>query len=117
MRLFQVFLAGFLIALAGYTLKTISTDGLNLLAVFFGDIAKMGWPGQFNLDFLGFLMLSAVWTAWRNKFSPVGFTLAICAFFLGMAFLTVYLLYLTIKHSGDMEAVLLGLQASPQRAA
>jgi hypothetical protein len=112
MRIFQLFLVAFLIALVAYTVRVISTDGLNLLPVFFGDIAKMAWPGQFNFDFLGFLMLSAIWTAWRNQCSPKGLGLAVLAFFFGMGFLTIYLLYLTFKHAGDMEAVLLGEKMS-----
>ena len=32
----------------------------------------MTWPGQFNFDFFGFLILSATWTAWRNQFSALG---------------------------------------------
>ena len=114
MRMFQLFLVAFLIALSVYTIRVISTDGLNLIAIFFGDISKMGWPGQFNFDFLGFLMISAVWTAWRNQFSPVGLGLASLAFFFGMGFLTIYLLFLTSKHSGDMKSVLLGQQVSAE---
>ena len=32
----------------------------------------MKWFGQFNLDFMGFLILSAIWVAWRNQFSAAG---------------------------------------------
>lgn len=110
MRIFQLFLTAFLIALIVYTVRVISTDGINLLEVFFGDIAKMGWPGQFNFDFLGFLMVSALWTAWRNRFSTSGLLLSVLALFFGMGFLTIYLLFLTSKHAGDMNKVLLGMQ-------
>ena len=112
MKLFQAFLILFLVVLIAFTAKVISAEGINLLPVFFEDMAKMGWPGQFNLDFLGFLALSATWTAWRNRFTFQGLGLAVLAFFLGMGFLTVYLLILTIKNSGNMETVLLGHRPS-----
>ena len=34
--------------LAGYTAVVISRHGLGLLPIFFGDIGKIGWPGQFK---------------------------------------------------------------------
>lgn len=112
MRVFQAFLVLFLVVLGAYTAKVIAADGLGLLPIFFGDIAEVRWPGQFNFDFLGFLMLSALWTAWRSKFSLNGLGLSVLAFFLGMGFLCVYLLVLTVKHSGDMRRVLLGEHAA-----
>ena len=46
--------------------------GWNLLPVFFRDIAAFGWPGQFDLDFLCFLVLSGLWTSWRHRFTAGG---------------------------------------------
>jgi hypothetical protein len=109
---FRVFLALILVVLSGYTAIVISNHGMNLLPVFFGDIAKVGWPGQFNLDFLGFLSLSALWTAWRHHFSPFGLVLGVFAFFGGMGFLTIYLLVASFQVKGDVKALLLG----PERA-
>lgn len=73
--------------LAGYTAIVVANYGLGLLPIFLGDIVALTWPGQFNLDFLCFLVLSAPWTAWRNTFSGVGLLLAIIAFFGGPGFL------------------------------
>jgi len=95
MLLFRGLLILFFLLLAAYTAVVISNHGWNLLAVFFGDIKAMTWPGQFNLDFMGFLTLSALWTAWRHHFSPLGLALAIVAFFGGMGFLTICLLRAT----------------------
>lgn len=108
MPLFRLFLLICLVGLSAYTAVTISNHGLNLLPVFFGDMARMGWPGQFNLDFMMMLALSAIWTAWRNQFSAAGLGLAVLAFFLGTSFLAVYLLILTGRSKGDMKVVLLG---------
>ena len=53
-----------LIAVVIYTIPVVINEGLSpLIPTFFGDILAMTWPGQFNFDFFGFLILSATWTA------------------------------------------------------
>ncbi|MFM6951403.1 MAG: hypothetical protein ACKOW1_10320 [Novosphingobium sp.] len=108
MTLFRLSLATCLIAIAAYTSVTVGNHGFNLLPVFFGAMAEMGWPGQFNLDFMGFLALSALWVAWRHQFSTGGLALAVLAFFGGMLFLSIYLLVHTGRARGDFKMLLLG---------
>ena len=110
MLILRIFLVIHLAVLTGYTLVVIQSHGMNLLPVFFGDMAAMAWPGQFNLDFLGFLILSALWTAWRNGFSALGLVLAVVAFFGGMAFLSIYLLILSLG-TDSIRDILLGVHA------
>lgn len=110
MNSFRILLAAIFITIAVYTVPVALNHGLNLLAIFFGDIAAMTWPGQFNLDFLGFLILSAFWTAWRNHYSAGGLGLAVLAFFFGAPFLTMYLLVLSFKTGGNVKEMLLGEQ-------
>ena len=110
MLLLRVLLVTILAALLGYTAIVISNHGWNLLAVFFGDMSAMTWAGQFNFDFMGFLTLSALWTAWRHHFSPVGLALSVVAFFGGMMFLTIYLLIASYQVKGNVSALLLGAQ-------
>ena len=110
MTSFRILLTVIFSVIAIYTALVVLDHGINLFPFFFGDIAKMSWPGQFNLDFMGFLVLSAFWTAWRNRFSPSGLCLAVLAFFFGAPFLTAYLLFLSIRCSGSIEAMLLGEQ-------
>ena len=105
---FRLFLLTFLVVLIVYTLIVVSNHGMNLFAVFFGDMMAMNWPGQFNLDFLGFLMLSALWVIWRNDFAPMSFVLGIFAFLGGMSFLPVYLVYLSYKTEGNIGQMILG---------
>lgn len=105
---FRTFLIILWLALAAYTAVVISRHGLGLLPIFFGDVAKLGWPGQFNLDFLCFLVLSALWTAWRNGFSAIALLLALIAFFGGAGFLLPYLVFLTVQERGNMPRVLIG---------
>lgn len=108
MTLFRLFLITVLIVILGYTAIVASHHGLNLLSVFFGDMAAMTWPGQFNLDFFTFLLLSGLWVAWRNNFSAAGLILAPIAVFGGMVFLSIYLLWLTFETKGDMPTIMLG---------
>lgn len=107
MAALRIVLVVLLVALGAYTAVVIANHGLGLLPVFFGDLGRMEWPGQFNADFMTFLTLSALWTAWRNAFSPLGLALAPLAFFGGMLFLATYLLILTFRVR-SVDALLLG---------
>ena len=108
MTAFRIWLAIIAVVLAGYTALVIADHGWNLLPVFFGDIGKMGWPGQFNLDFLFMLTLSALWAGWRNGWGAKGALLAFLAFGFGAMFLSIYLSILAVQEKGDMRAILLG---------
>ena len=105
---FRILLAVMFSCLAIYTGMVISGSGWILFTVFFGDMAKMGWPGQFNLDFMMMLTLSALWVAWRHRFSPAGLGLAVAAFFGGSAFLCVYLIIVSLRARGGVAEILTG---------
>ena len=109
----RIFLICIFVAVALYTIPVVLKHGINLFPYFFGDILEMGWAGQFNVDFMGFLMMSALWTAWRNQFSPSGLGLGVLAFFFGAPFLTAYMLYLSFSTNGNIQEMLMG----PGRAA
>lgn len=106
--MFRVFLVGVLVILASYTGLVIADHGWGLIPIFFGDMAKLGWSGQFNLDFMFMLSLSAIWVAWRHQFSGAGLALSLLAFTGGSMFLGIYLLVLTGQSRGNMREVLLG---------
>lgn len=108
MTAFRAYLVVVLVCLYGYTLIVGSNHGWNLLPIFFSDVGKMEWPGQFNVDFMTFLSLSALWVAWRHRFSGVGIALGIVAFFGGMMFLAPYLLWASVQSAGDVRVLLLG---------
>ena len=109
MNAFRLLLVVLLLAVVLYTIPVIANHGLlSLLPTFFADMAKMGWAGQFNLDFMGFLTLAGLWTAWRNDFSALGLVLGVVAFFGGIPFLTTYLLFLSFQSGGDVKVMLLG---------
>lgn len=109
MTALRIWLIVIMTVLGSYTVVVIANHGLALFPIFFGDIATMGWPGQFNLDFMFMLTLSALWTAWRNGFSAMGLLLGFLAFNFGAMFLSIYLLTLTLQTRGDMRAVMLGV--------
>jgi hypothetical protein len=108
MLVFRVFLAGFLLVLTVYTGMVMAAHGASLIPVFFSDMAQMAWPGQFNLDFFGFLLLSGIWVAWRHHFRPAGLALALLATLGGMMFLCLYLLAISWQTRGDIKAMMLG---------
>ena len=106
----RVLLAVIFVVVTAYTAVVISREGIDLLPIFFGDMAAVTWRGQFNLDFMGFLTLSGLWVPWRNRFSAMGLILAVAAFFLGIVFLSAYLSYLSLK-ARDIAELMLGDRA------
>lgn len=105
---FRILLSLMFLTIAAYTAVTISHHGLGLLTVFFGDMRAMTWPGQFNLDFFTFLLMSGLWLAWRHNFSPAGLAFGIVGVFGGMLFLSAYLLVASFRAKGDIRVMLLG---------
>ena len=114
---FRVLLVAIFTIVVAYTVVVIARHGLNLLPVFFGDIGRMEWPGQFNLDFLGFLTLSGFWLAWRHHFTPGGLALGLLGLFGGVPVLTAYLIWASLQVDGDVAALLLGPGRTKARAA
>ena len=113
---FRALLATILLGVVGYTIVVITNHGMGLIPIFFGDIGKMEWPGQFNLDFLGFLLLSGFWLAWRHHFSPVGLALGLLGVFGGVPVLCVYLLGASRSAGSDPAVLLLGPERARARA-
>jgi len=107
MTAFRAYLVVVLACLAGYAVIVGSHHGWNILPLFFAEIARMAWPGQFDFDFMTFLSLAGIWVAWRHQFSAVGIGLGIVTFFWGMMFFAAYLLWASIQ-SADPRALLLG---------
>jgi hypothetical protein len=105
---FRILLAVFIIGIISFTSVVIANHGWNLLPIFFGDIAAMTWPGQFNFDFLCFLILSGLWLAWRHHFSAGGIVLGVLGLFGGIMFLAPYLLIASFKANGDIKILFLG---------
>ncbi len=105
---FRLLMIVIFVAIVGYTAVVTSNHGFGLFGIFFGDIAAMGWPGQFNLDFTSMLTLSALWVAWRHQCSPAGLGLALLAFLGGGLFLSIYLFFTSLAAGNDVKRLLLG---------
>lgn len=115
MTLFRLFLFTIIVVIGVYTAIVIANHNMGLYPIFFGDMVEMNWRGQFNLDFLGFLIMSGVWVAWRHAFSAKGLILGFAAFNLGAPFLAAYLLVQTYRTKGDSAAILLGSARAANR--
>ncbi|MGC1496501.1 MAG: hypothetical protein WA790_11895 [Sulfitobacter sp.] len=98
--------------LALYTIAVVFRDGVGLFPIYFGDLFSVTWRGQFNLDFACYLILSALWLAWRSGFSTGGVVVALIASILGMVFFAPVVLVLIGRSKGDMRRLLLGEHAA-----
>ena len=108
MKAFRVLLVLMILGVASYTTVVVINHGWNLFPVFFGDMAALTWPGQFNSDFTCFLFLSGLWLAWRHHFSLGGVLLGVLGFFGGIMVLAPYLLIASFKTNGDIKELFLG---------
>lgn len=111
MNALRALLVGMTLGLAVYTVIAVSHDGANLFPAFLGDVAKAGWPGQFDLDFSCYLLLSGTWITWRHRFTPAGLALGLLGAIGGTLVLAPYLLVESFRAQGDMRLVLLGRRA------
>lgn len=96
------------LALLAYTYFAFQNEGANLLQIFLQNIKSLNWNGQFNLDFLCYLMLSGLWIMWRNKFSTKSIALGLVATTLGTIVFAPYILFLMFQENGDIKKVLTG---------
>jgi len=110
MTAFRFYLVALCLFLSYYTFVVISDFGINLFLPFFGAIINMTWSGQFNLDFMMMLSLSALWVGWRAGWTAQGLLLAVLAFFGGALFLSVYLSVLCIREKGNVKQMLVGFR-------
>lgn len=108
MNAFRTLLALMFVYLLVYTMITGFNHGWNIFPIFFSDMVALTWPGQFNTDFMGFLILSGLWVSWRHNFTPQGVALGLLGLFGGILFLTVYLLIVSFQTKGDMKMLFLG---------
>ena len=51
MNLFRLLLVAIVATVGVYTVGVVSQHGMDFVTPFLADISKMGWPGQFNMDF------------------------------------------------------------------
>jgi NADH:ubiquinone oxidoreductase subunit 2 (subunit N) len=83
----------FLAALV-YTLVVISREGMNFADPFISSLLSVTWSGQFNLDFLCYLMLSGLYVMWRGRFRASAVLMGALCMVLGILVFAPYLLYI-----------------------
>lgn len=96
------------IGLLSYTIIVMKNDGFNFLSRAQEFALSMKWMGQFALDLQFYLILSALWIAWRNKFTGKSILMAMFAMILGILVFAPYLLYLIFRENGSLKKVLVG---------
>lgn len=91
-----------------YTFFAIKNEGVDLISIFVKNILALNWSGQFNLDFLCYLLLSGFWIMWRNNFNSKSIITGFIAMVLGIIFFAPYILWLIHKENGNLKRVLVG---------
>jgi len=91
-----------------YTFWAFQNEGANLFGVFIQNLISLNWSGQFNLDFLSYLLLSGLWIMWRNQYTMTSILLGLLAMVLGIVWFAPYVLWLIHKEKGDLKRVLVG---------
>ncbi len=104
MKVFRLILILMVIGIVALTVNAISFQGINL----FKYAVLTGWQGQFNFDFLCYLILSALWIVWRHNFSIQGILLGLIASVAGILFFAPYILILSLKTKGNIKELLIG---------
>ena len=110
MKAFQSLLVLMTLAIAVYTGIVVANYGPNLIPTIVEGVSSLTWQGQFHLDFSFYLILSALWLAWRHNFSSNGIILALLASVLGILFFAPYLLIISSQSKGDTKVMLIGEQ-------
>lgn len=105
---FRILLTLMFVTMFGYSAAVAWQHGAGLFPIFFGDMAKLTWSGQFNLDFMCLLALSGLWVSYRHGFRVIGIILGVCAAVGGVLFLSAYLLVESFRCNGDVSRLLLG---------
>lgn len=96
------------LALIGYSIFAYNNEGWGLYTIFAENILDLGWNGQFNLDFMCYLLLSGLWIVWRNNYTASSILIATMAMVIGIMFFAPYVLSLLINEKGDLNKVIAG---------
>lgn len=102
--------------MAVYTFIVVINHGVNLVPAYVADLFSGTWTGQFVADFTTYLLLSALWVAWRHHFTAAGIALAVLAGIGGMLVFSVYLIVAIGAARGDMRVLLMGPARAGNRA-
>lgn len=108
MKTFQLVVVALFLTVLIYTGVVVSEHGPSFLPAYINVLIQYDWPGQFSLDFGGYLLLSALWIAWRHHARPVGLLLAVLAGIGGLLVFAPYLWIVSRQSEGSITTMLLG---------
>jgi hypothetical protein len=108
MMVFKIFLVVSWLLVSFLTAQAFGEQGMIAGELFISDIQALNWRAQFNVDFLAHLLLLGSWVAWRHRFSPAGFVLALACVLGGGLVSFVYILLAILRAKGDMQSFLMG---------
>lgn len=111
MRSLGYFLVFSIVVIYAVTLLAITNTGWNWPVIFFGDILRLNWRSQFNVDFLIHLLLFATWISWREGFTPKGHVFGFLGIFMGGMFGFPYILVALYRAKGNPKQFFLGIHA------
>lgn len=115
MHLFRLYVAILFITIVTYTVIVFANHGAAFVPEFIAGVTSMTWTGQFNVDFMMYLGISAIWIVWRHRFTPAGFILGFVALTAGALFLMPYLFVVAGRAQGDPAVLLLGKDRADAR--
>lgn len=116
MPIFRAYVAILFVTIVIYTAIVMSIHGADFLPDFLAAVTAITWAGQFNMDFMIYLGISAIWIAWRHRFTPAGLALGLCGLVGGALFLLPYLFIVAGKAKGDATTLLLGPERTSTNA-
>ena len=106
----RLFLLLATLAIYAVTVVACIGHGVNWPAVAIADLQAGDWRSQFDVDFIVYLLLGAVWISWREGFTAKGHLFAVLSVVMGGMFSFPYVLWATYLAKGDPKAVLLGVR-------
>ncbi len=108
MKVFRILLIIMTIGIIAFTGIAAFNHGWTLIMVFIDNITSLNWSGQFNFDFMCYLIISALWIMWRHHFSLGGIILGLIASVAGIMFFAPYLLFAIFYSKGDIKTLFMG---------
>ncbi len=104
MKLLRILLIFMTVGIIALSINAINIQGPNLLK----HAVWTGWQGQFNFDFICYLVISALWVLWRHHFSFKGVVFSLLSFVGGILFFAPYLIVISLIAKGSIIEVIIG---------
>jgi len=111
MKCLRLFLLLSTVAIYLLTIIAVKNYGFNWPAVALNDILSLNWRAQFDIDFIVYLVIFAIWVVWREGGATKAYLLGALSIFLGGMFGFPYIIYASYIARGNPKALLLGVHS------